>query len=186
MHRRAVLRYAILSISLAPFAVLAQQPNSASAKLSDHSPDVRQSAMSLVEEALAGTNSLTLPSNRLAIELRAFPIVWSRSDARARALVQQMAGEFAQAANTAVQNQQQYPGYLLNGLRNQRNAIAQAIATNDPELALLFVSTTLPYLRPLEGDNDAQDHALIVDLAAQIALHDPHHALQLAEQQLKE
>jgi len=137
--------------------------------------------MSLVEEALAGTGSLSLPANRLAIELRAFPILWSRSEARARALVQQMAGEFAQAANSSKQDPDQNPQSVLNVLRSQRNAIARGIANSDADLALLFVNSTQPYL-----DDDSEDHALVVDLAAQIALHDPRRALQVAEQQLKE
>jgi len=177
MHGRAVFRFAIFSICLASVACLAQQVESAPSK---PAPQVRQSAMNLVEEALAGTGSLTLPANRLAIELRAFPIVWTHSEARARALVQQMAGEFAQAA-TRSQDPDQNPQYVLNILRNQRNGIARGIASSDAELALLFVSATQPYL-----DDDAEDHALVADLAAQVALHDPKSALQLAEQQLKD
>ncbi|HYM79227.1 MAG TPA: hypothetical protein VE377_24845 [Candidatus Dormibacteraeota bacterium] len=188
MHRRAVLRSAICCVCLTSVATLAQQlQNVATAeKPGERSPSVRQSAMSLVEEALAGTGSLTIPSNRLAIELRAFPIVWSRSDARARALVQQMAGEFAQAANAATQDRDQNPAYALNELRNQRCGIARAIAISDPDLALLFVSATLPYLKSIAPEDDPDDHALIVELAAQVALHNPRRALDLAEQQLKE
>jgi len=183
MHSRAILRSAIFSVCLTSVGALAQQVESlpAAAKPVEQSFSVRQSAMSLVEEALAGTGSLSLPANRLAIELRAFPILWSRSEARARALVQQMAGEFAQAANPNKQDPDQNPQYVLNTLRNQRNAIARGIANSDADLALLFVNSTQPYL-----DDDPEDHALITDLAAQIALHDPRRALQLAEQQLKE
>jgi hypothetical protein len=136
--------------------------------------------MNLVEEALAGTGSLTLPANRLAIELRAFPIVWTPSGARARALVQQMVGDFAQAANVS-KDPDQNPQYVLNALRNQRIGIARGIAGNDAELALLFLSATRPYL-----DDDTDDEEIVMELAAQIALHDPRQALQLAEQQLRE
>jgi len=187
MHRRAVLRSAIVSICLTSAPLLSQQGESPTvAKPDAQSPSVRQSAMSLLEEALAGTGSLTLPSNRLAIELRALPVVWSRSDARARALVQQMAGDFAQAANAFTQDPDQNPVFALNSLRGQRNGIAHGIANSDPELALLFLSATLPYLNAVSPDDDSEDHALVIDLAAQVALHDPQRALQLAEQQLKQ
>ena len=187
MHRRAVFRFSLSFIGLLSLSALAQQlalkPNAATA--AEQSPAVRQSAMALIEGALAGTSSLAVPSNRLAIEIRAFPIVCARSDARARALVQQMAGEVAEAANLMTQDPDQNPEYALNGLRNERNGIARGIATCDPELALLFISTTQPHLRSISPDEDSADHSLIVELAAQVALHDPRRALQLAEQQLK-
>lgn len=187
MHRRAVLRSVILSACVMSLRCAAQQSEStAASKSAEQSPDVRQSAMNLVEEALAGVSSLTLPANRLAIELRAFPIVWSRSDARARSLVRQMAGEFGQTANAVTQDPDQNPVYALNNLRNQRGGIARGIANSDPELALLFLSATLPYLQLISPKDDCEDHALVVDLAAQVALRDPRRALQLAEQQLKE
>jgi len=187
MQRHALFRFAILVLCLTSIFALAQRPDESSSP-SQHkqSPAVRQSAMSLLEEALAGTGSLTLPSNRLAIELRAFPVVWSRSDARARALVQQMAGDFAQSAGALTQSPDQNPIEALNTLRNQRNNIANRIASTDPELALLFVFGTLPYLTSINPDEDSDDHALVLDLAAQVAQHDPRRALQLAQQQLKQ
>jgi len=188
MQRRAIFRSSIFSVCLMSVSGLAQQVESVAtpAKGADQTPSARQSAMALMEDALAGAGSLTLPSNRLAIEMRAFPIVWSRSDARARALIQQMAGEVAQAANLITQDPDQNPEYALNDLRNERNGIARGIATCDPELALLFISTTQLHLKSASPDEDSGDHSLIVELAAQVALHDPRRALQLAEQQLKE
>lgn len=187
MRRRAVLRYVILSVCTMSLRCAAQQLETTTAsKSAAQSPAIRQSAMNLIEEALAGTGSLTLPSNRITIELRAFPVVWSRSNARARALVLQMAGEFAQAATAIGQDPDRNPADAHNTLRNQRGGIARGIASNDPELALVFLSATLPYLQLSCRDDDCEDHALVVDLAAQVALHDPKRALQLAEQQLKE
>ena len=185
MHRRALLRSAFFSIWLSVLASAQQTVGTGTSQPAAQSPSMRQSAMGLLEEVLAGTGSLALPANRLAIEVRAFPVVWSRSDARARALVQQMASEFAEAVRTLTSDPDQNPLAALNVLRGQRNGIAKGIATTDPELALLFVTGTLPCLKTISPNDDAADHALIVDLAAQIALHDPHRALQLAEQQLK-
>ena len=188
MQRRALFRSSVFVLCLTSFSALAQTSNSSAgpAIQPGQTPAARQSAMNLLEEALAGTGSLTLPANRLAIELRAFPIVWSRSDARARALVQQMAGDFAQSAATLTQSPDQNPIEALNILRNQRNNITNRIASTDPELALLFVFATLPYLTSINPEEDSDDHALVLDLAAQVAQHDPRRALQLAEQQLKQ
>ena len=188
MHYRAIVRSALLSLCLPSALALAQQSETAAApeKQKEQTPSVRQSAISLMEQALAGTGSLSLPANRLAIELRAFATVWSRSDARARALIQQMAGDFAQAATAVTQDADQNPALALTNLRDQRNKMAHGIANTDPELALLFVSATLPSLQAIKPYDDDDDHALIVDLAAQVALRNPQRALQLADQQLKE
>ena len=189
MRRPAVLHFLVLSVfvlSIFRISLPAQELKPDAALNSGaQSPAVRQSAMNLIEEALAGSGSLTLASNRLAIELRAFPIVWSRSDARARALVQQMASEFGQAANRMRQDPDQNPAYALASLSNQRAAIARGIANSDPELGLEFLAATLPSLQ-LIGPEDCEDHDLVVELAAQVALHDPRRAFNLAEQQLKE
>jgi hypothetical protein len=141
--------------------------------------------MNLVEEVLAGTGSLELPQNRLAIEMHAFPTVWTRSAPRARALISQMAGEFAAASSAINQRLDENPANARTKLREQRTNLARAIGKTDPELALYFLSATLPYVQSNLPDDDAEDHALIVDLAAQVALHDPRRALQLAEQELK-
>jgi hypothetical protein len=188
MHRCAVLRFVILLLCPASALAQAQQLETQAKPAQDeHVRSVRQSAISLMEEALAGTSSLSLPANRLAIELRAFPTVWSRSDARARALIQQMAGDFAQAATAVTQDSDQNPALAITNLRDQRNNLAHTIANTDPEMALLFVNATLPYLKDIRPDDDDDDaRGLIVDLAAQVALRNPQRALQLAEQQLKE
>jgi hypothetical protein len=183
MLRRVFSRACVL-LSLCALPCSAQQspPNAAIEK---QSPTARQSAMSLVEEVLAGTGSLELPQNRLAIEMHAFPTVWTRSAPRARALISQMAGEFAAAASAINQRLDENPSNARTKLREQRTNLARTIGKTDPELALYFLSATLPYVQSNLPDDDAEDHALIVDLAAQVALHDPRRALQLAEQELK-
>jgi hypothetical protein len=145
--------------------------------------------MNILEGVLASTGSLTLPQNRLVIELQAFPILWSRSDSRARALINQMAGEFAQAASNAASDSDsddENPEAALTTRREQRATMARTIAASDPELALTFLAATLPYIQSSSRNDDPEDHALVIDLAAQVALHNPGRALQLAEQQLKE
>jgi len=181
---RRILLFSTLIIVFSHARVAAQQSRTVSPTPAQQSPAVRQSAMNILEGVLAGTGSLTLPQNRLAIELQAFPIVWSRSDSRARALIHQMAGEFAQAASGSESNDEN-PETALDKRRQQRVAMARNIAASDPEMALMFLSATLPYVQSPHND-DAEDHQLVIDLAAQVALRNPGRALQLAEQQLKE
>jgi hypothetical protein len=185
MLRRIYFSRACVLLSLCALPCSAQQTpaNAASEK---QSPSARQSAMNLVEEVLAGTGSLELPQNRLAIEIHAFPTVWTRSAPRARALISQMAGEFAAASSAINQRLDENPSNARNKLRQQRTLMTRTIGITDPELALFFLSATLPYVQSKLPDDDAEDHSLIVDLAAQVALHDPRRALQLAEQELKD
>ncbi len=190
MFRRTPFLTAVLVFSLWRLLSAAQQSptnsNDALPSSDKHAPSARQSAMNMLEEVLAGTGSLELPQNRLAIELQAFPTVWTRSEPRARALINQMAGEFAAASTANSQRLDQNPNILRTQLRQQRVSMARAIGRTDAGLALVFLSATLPYVESNLPDDDPEDHALVVDLAAQIALHDPHRSLQLAEQQLKE
>jgi hypothetical protein len=193
MHRRVYFSRAFVLFSLCALTCSAQQSllaptdtpptNSSGDK---QSPSARQSAMNMVEEVLASTGSLELPQNRLAIEMHAFPTVWTRSAPRARALISQMAGEFAAASNAINQRLDENPSNARTKLREQRTTLARTIGKIDPELALFFLSATLPYVQSNLPNDDAEDHDLIVELAAQVALHDPRRALQLAEQELKD
>ena len=184
MLGRILLFSAVLIVL--PFSpVAAQQPQPASPSAAQPSAAARQAAMNILEGVLASTSSLSLPQNRLAIELQAFPIVWSRSDSRARALISQMAAEFAQAASSN-RSPDENPAAALTRRREQRIAVARSIASSDPEMALTFLSATLPYVQSNSRDDDPEDHDLVIDLAAQVALRNPGRALQLAEQQLEE
>jgi len=190
MFRRAC-SLAFLSVSLFQLPSFAQAAAPSGTNPADNSSEkpsqtARQSAMNMLEAVLAGTGSLQIPQNRLAIELRAFPILWARSDPRARALISQMAGEYADAASRIDERAAQNPTLVRTRLRQHRISTARTLAQTDPECALLFLSATLPFVQSNLPDDDPDDHALIFDLAAQVALHDPRRALQLAEQQLKE
>ena len=183
MFRRILLLSALLAlVSHASAQQLQLQATNRAA--AQQSPAVRQSAMNILEGVLASTGSLSLPQNRLAIEIQAFPIVWSRSDSRARALINQMAGEFAQSASSPSSTNEN-PKAALVQRREQRTAIARNIGASDPEMALLFLAATLPHVQS-DSPDDPEDHALLIDLTAQVALRNPARALQLAEQQLKE
>lgn len=191
MFRRATLPHALLFFCLCPFAAAAQQSpadqnQSPAATPDKQSPSARQSAMNMVEEVLAGAGSLALPQNRLAIEMHAFPTISTRSEARARALIQQMAGEFAAASSAMDQRLDENPANSRNKLRLQRINMARAIGATDPELALVFLSATLPYVRSNLPDDDVDDHSLTTELLAQVALHDPRRAMLQAEQELKD
>jgi hypothetical protein len=143
----------------------------------------KQSAMNMIDEILAGTSNLSLPQNRLAIESLAFPALWSRNQPRARALVNQIAAEFAQAASRRDEDSRTSLSPMLH---QQRASLVETIAQSDAELALHFLTATGPYMQ--DGDveqNELQEQALRLSLAAQIASRNPARALQMAEQELQ-
>jgi hypothetical protein len=142
----------------------------------------RQSAMNMLEEVLAGTSTLALPQNRLAIELQAFPIIAARSQSRARGLINQMVAEFSQAASQSDQNRE----LSIPRLRQERTLMTNALAQTDAEMALQFLTATLPYVESTSPKDEGPDDSdLLLALAAQIASHSPRRALQMAEQQLQ-
>jgi len=57
-----------------------------------------QAAVTLLDLVLSGAANLSLPQNRIAIASIASPVLWTRNEAQARSLVNQMIGDFAQAA----------------------------------------------------------------------------------------
>jgi hypothetical protein len=52
--------------------------------------------------------------------------------------------------------------------------------------ATQFLSATLPHVQSNPPGDDVEDHGLLAELAAQVALHDPRRAQQMAERELKE
>lgn len=172
----------VLLLGLSAFSQESVAPLNPPAAADREAPTARQAAMSMLEQVLAGTAALTLPQNRLAIELEAFPTISVRSQARARALINQMVAEFSQAASQSDPSH----GLPLPKLRQERATIITALAQTDAELALQFLTSTLSYVQPRSPKDDAvDDQDMLLQLATQIANHDPRRAMQMAEQQLQ-
>jgi phage gp36-like protein len=100
MFRRALLRHVLPAFLLLAGSLLARAAESPQyeSRQSENEKEAvtqRQAALALLDEVMSGAKSLGLPQNRIAIEGEAFPIVWSQNQSQARALVQQMEGDFA-------------------------------------------------------------------------------------------
>ncbi len=144
-----------------------------------------QAAVEMLDLVLAGAKSLSLPQNRLAIASEAFPLLWSRNESQARALVTQMVGDFAQAASRHIEDETPDTN-SRQSLRQQWQVAFRTISQSDAELALSFMNASRS---SVQSGNPAQDEAeergLRLELAAQQAAHDPRNALRAAEKDLQ-
>jgi hypothetical protein len=186
MPRWARLPQVILATVAIQVCAAAQAAGStdSSKEIEDKRAETRQrAARGLLEQVLAGVKSLSLPQNRIAIEAEAFPLVWSRNEAQARSLVSEMVDEFTQAAS---QQAQSTDLNSVQQLRSQRQMLVQTIAGSDAQLALDFLTGTRAYVRPgAPDDEDAQERQLRLAIAAQEAVRNPRHALEMAQKDLQ-
>lgn len=142
-----------------------------------------QTALAMLDVVLAGTRNLSLPQNRIAIASEAFPLLWSRNEAQARALVNQMIGDFSQASSHPAENSRPNPRLML---RQQRQMVVREIANVDPGLALSFMNATRTYVQIGNPEQEeAEERALRLELAAEEAARNPRNALRMAEKELR-
>ena len=141
-----------------------------------------QAAVTLLDLVLSGTANLSLPQNRIAIASTAFAILWTRNEAQARSLVNQMIGDFAQAAARHQDSPEPQDRQMLH---QQRQMVLLDIAQHDPELALSFMNATRTFVQMGDTEQeDAEERSLRLEIAAQEAEHSPRNALRAAEREL--
>jgi hypothetical protein len=192
MHRWArVFPVLLASVFLTP-PLLAQfdelqsaqsPPSPVKAEKAQEAAARHQAARTLLEIVLAGSKNLALPQNRIIIANQAFPMVWPQNEPRARALVTQMIGDFAQASASQQDNPE--PG-ASQGLHMQWQLVIRTIAQSDAELAISFMNATSTFVQV--GDSEQQqneERGLRLELAAQEAARNPRNALRLAETDLE-
>ena len=144
-----------------------------------------QAALVMLDLVLAGAKSLSLPQNRIAIESEAFPLLWSRNESQARALVTQMVGDFAQAASRHIEEETPDPN-SRQSLRQQWQVALRTISQSDAELALSFMNASRSSVQSGNPEQDeAEERGLRLELVAQQAAHDPRNALRAAEKDLQ-
>jgi hypothetical protein len=134
----------------------------------------RQAALTLLELVLTGSKNLSLPQNRIAIVSEAFPILWSRNEPHARALVTEMIGDFAQAAARQQENPDPNSQQTLH---QQRQSVVSTIAQSDAELALSFLNATRSFVQfGNQEQEEEEERALRVEIATQEAARNPRDA----------
>jgi len=143
----------------------------------------RQAALALLDLVLSGARNLSLPQNRIQIASEALPLLWRSNEARARALVTQMVGDFTQAA--ALPQENSSPD-KRNMLRQQWQVVVRTIARSDAGLALSFMNATRSFV-PIAGaaEQESEERGLRLELATQEAKRNPRNAMQLAEKELQ-
>lgn len=201
MHRWPRFAHVLFTIavltapSLAQFRTLQPSPQPAASDLTSSSSSQskaekeketfarHQAALTLLDQVLAGSKNLSLPQNRIAIASDAFPILWTRNESQARTLVTQMIGDFAQAAS----RQQENPDLNARQLQHQQwQIVLRIIAQADPELALSFMNATHAFVQTGSPEQqEAEERNLRLELATQVAAHNPRNALLLAEKDLQ-
>jgi hypothetical protein len=143
----------------------------------------RQAALTLLDLVVAGSRNLSLPQNRIAIASDVFPILWNRNEAQARSLVTQMIGDFAQASSRQQENSERNTRQMLH---LQWQNVVRSIAQADAGLALSFMNATRTFAQIGDPEQEqAEERALRLELAAQEAAHNPRNALRLAEKDLQ-
>ncbi|HLZ40760.1 MAG TPA: hypothetical protein VKQ11_07355 [Candidatus Sulfotelmatobacter sp.] len=132
---------------------------------------------------LSGTANLSLPQNRIAVASTAFPVLWKRNEPQARTLVNQMIGDFAQAAAAQQEDSEPQDRQML---RQQWQTVLREIAPCDAELALSFMNSTRTFVQIGDAEQqEAEERSLRLEFAAQEAEHSPRNAMRLAEKELQ-
>src|SRR5437660_1755443 len=188
MIRLAHLRQTLLAtliLALPCLAQLADQGGNPTPQASDAKtpPDQQRAALSMLDQVLAGMKNLSVPENRIAIGAEAFPVLWEGNEAQARALINQMEGDFAQAAGQ--QDEKENPD-SRRMLLQQWQAAIQSIAQADAEMALNFLAASRSYVVTGNAEEEeAEERQLRLNLATQDATRNPRRALQAAQKELE-
>jgi hypothetical protein len=148
-----------------------KQPNEA-----DRKKELEKKALVLLDQLVAESASFTLAENRLAVLLEASQLFWSRDEARARKLLdelkEQIVATYGQPASV-----------FVNGFRTQT---LDWLGTKNAELALDFLRSTRPPPNNERYKGYVQDDRQVESrLASTVAASNPQLAYQLAEELLK-
>jgi hypothetical protein len=143
-------------------------------------------ALTLVDEIITETESLTLPDNRIRVDLALADSLWPRDEKRARLLFKQAVASLGEITAAAAVVDAPNRDYLAQISQQLRQEILQIAAKHDAGLALDFLKATRPsshQQQPYWQPNfEAQ---LEMQLATQVVAKDPKEALSIAEESLK-
>ena len=142
--------------------------------------------LALVDEIIAGSQSLKLPENRIRVNIGLVGALWPRDEKRARSLFKEAVASLNEIT-TAIDNGD--PEYInLAHLPQQlRQEMVQIAANHDARLAVDFLRATRidSASRPPNSGMTNVEANLEMQVAMQIADKDPQEALSVAEDSLK-
>jgi hypothetical protein len=186
--RRSLVLLVILSL-LSTSNARAQTPQEKTAGGAESArKELEEKAVSLLEDALAEAQGLKLAENRVRAETVAAGLLWPRDEQAARTASKAAADAIA-ALLAALDPEDQQFYNAAQAVASMRNELLQAVAPNDPKLALDFLrATRQPHPEAFRGQYQwqlNQEQMLEANIAARIAAQDPRLALGVAEETLK-
>ena len=187
--RRSLILLVILSL-LSTSNARAQTPQEKTAGDAESArKELEEKAAGLLEDALAEAPGLKLAENRVRAETVAAGLLWPRDEQAARTAFKAAADAIA-ALLAALDPEDQQFYNASQAVASMRNELLQAVAPNDPKLALDFLhATRQPHPEAFRGQYQwqlNQEQMLEANIAARIAAQDPRQALSVAEETLKE
>src|SRR5689334_11461023 len=99
--RRSIILLAML-IAASPVQLRAQTPND----LKKVREEREKKGLALVEEIVSGSQSLTLPENRIRINVTLARLIWTRNEKRARALLKEAAQKLGEIGTATVETEE--------------------------------------------------------------------------------
>lgn len=166
-------------------SIFAQPPTSNTDQAEKAKQEREKIAFAWLDAIITEAKSLKLAENRAYVLAMAADTLWTKDEARARALYLEAAGMLAQIMNGIESDDPSYYNRLQSPSQ-LRQQMLQSIAQRDAQLALEILRSTRPPTAPDQMGNAYNPEAhLEAQLARQAAQTDPVHALQMAEESLE-
>lgn len=153
---------------------------------------LQEKAAGLLNDLARESEQFALPKNRVVARVAVGSLLWERDEKQARGMFQSAIAELINLLSqiqppeeeaTEKESSDRYT--LIFDLRNMRTNLVTALAPRDPALALELLRTlTNDYVDG--ADYKAENQALEMSLAAEIARKDPKQAYELAKKGLEE
>ena len=185
--RLVSLTLSLLMLSSTAAAQLPQLKQETDEEQAKARKELERKALVMLDETLAGAQTLKLAENRAAVRVQAADLLWSRDEKRARSLFRDAAADIASALGQE-DARRSHSGWMLMQLRSH---LLFSAASRDSQLALELLRDSRPAAAAAEeagatqttGDPEAELR-LEQSIVAQAADSDPKAVLRLAEESL--
>ncbi len=160
------------------------------APASDVSPELKEKALSLLNDLVRESEQFSLPHNRIRARMSVADLLWESDEKKARTLFQNAVAELSamlgqiplEAPKAEEENYERYA--ILNDVKSLRNELLLSLAAHDPKLALEALQAFSR--KNADGSNFFEDdQALELSLAAEIAAKNPKQAYEIARKNLE-
>lgn len=169
---------------------IAQTASKNPASTSDVSPELKEKALSLLNNLVRESEQFSLPFNRISARINVADLLWESNEKQARTLFQNAVAELSamlgqipsEIPEAEEENYERYT--ILNDVKGLRNELLVTLAAHDPKFALEALQALSR--KNADGLNFFEDdQALELSLAAEIAAKDPKQAYEIAKKNLE-